>query len=215
MQPTQPGQYPHASQPKSGAGKKTLLIVGCVLGFVLLAVSFIAVFAIGRAVEPEPGDRELMITVDELNETFDLSISIDRSSEVFGRERYIDGSFSIDYEYEHPDDAQPLYLTTTINHENNSSDASAVYAGCKIGLELGINIGADGVELREDRALLQWGDQSEAGWVVYEDRQVGVYVLAREGADVYTFLITGLTFEPGDLQALLSEHLEAMRAADL
>lgn len=182
--------------------KRTLwLILGLCLGVPALGVLLYGTF-VGFTVEAEPGDRERVLTVDDLGLP---DVNPDAGRETLARTRYIDWTMDVEYEYE---DDEGLYVYCLWSREHTERDARNVYLGQMAGGSLMASTFEEGVELVDRPELFGWGDQHDARAITVDGVESGYYVGAREGRHVFSVVISGVVFEPGALEELLVRAFE-------
>lgn len=220
VQPPQQGNYGPAAQPPPGmapvgrqgpppgrsSGKKIGLIVGLsAAGLVLVALMIGLMF--GWSSEPEPGDEQLVVTTEELVEHFGLELYIDPEAVTFERNRYVDGTYSIDYEYEAPDGT--FYTSTSIAYEHSEQNAKNVFTGASLGFTVAFDATAEGVERQPTEGIAQ-GDRHETGLIVSQGQSIGAYAVVQMDETVFTFTVTGFGISAQDAHDLLAPHLSAV-----
>jgi hypothetical protein len=193
---------PNSSKPRR-ALIVTLVVVAALGG---LAVLF-GLLA-GVEAEAEPGDRERVITAQDFSDHFELDLAINPARESLTRQKYLDGSYSVDYEYTSPDET--FYLSTSIAHERSAKDARAVYTGTTVSLDVVFKTLGDGVEPDEVPGLVTRGDDSEAGWLNFEGHRTGAYAVVLVDDEVLTFMMAGFELEPEGVRALLEPCLAGL-----
>ncbi len=190
-----PGSWHHRHMTERSRRNKVLLVLALVLGVPAVGVAAYGMFA-GFEVETEAGDRERVVTVDDLRvEGFEP----DPARERLTRTRYIDGSYEVEYEYTE----DLVYVWSLHSRERSERDARSVYTGQLAGGAL-ITAFDDEVELRDRKGLLRWGDQSDTKVFVQDGVEFGYVINARKGKDVYGVIISGSVYEPDALEHVVA-----------
>lgn len=191
-----------------------LLIIGLVIGIPLAMCLLVGgvgmLFALGTKQMPlQPGDEAALVTAEDLLASIGSEAVPDPAKVKQGRERLLDGSVEISYEYESQD--PPLYVSTIISLERNESDARATYIGQSVGGAAGMALAGQGLKLEPRDDLMKWGDQSKSQLMVLEGNPVGHFFITRKGKRVFVTVFSGVYFdEPELLSSFLTPHLEAM-----
>lgn len=208
-----PGNRPHPGpEPKPKSKAK----IGMILSLCAVVVVFFGIYAVGLPDDPEPGDRELLITAQEVNARYGLDIELALGSETLQRRNYLFGSYELYYEYEHPDNAPDLlYVTSTVTHELTKRQADQSYAAMHLSYTTLLDMLGEGVESEEVEGLLDWGERQTAGWLTYEGEVIGAYAVVQDGHDVFDTMIMGVYFDEEELRSLLVDHLVAIEQAGL
>jgi hypothetical protein len=191
-----------------------LLLVFGTLGLIVLLAGAAALYLwSAESLEVTPADRQLVVTVDDLAPWLD-DVTPDRSAETVQKSRYFDGSWDIEYEYEHPDEDVPLYINSSVTVEHTTQDARTTYASLGVGVRIGLTVSkTEGMQLVDRNDLYRWGDQSRCTLVTVGGRPVGTLFLARKATYVFYFAVTGLALDNGaELGQLLDPHLKRLEA---
>ena len=158
-------------------------------------------FFVGYDVELKQGDRERMFTVADLQL---VTVEEDPAAAKTMRTMYLDGSHTLEYEYE----TDELYLYSMLSRERTPIDARNVYNAQLAGASL-MSQFQDDVELENRDDLAKWGDQSLTRLVKNSGREVGYYVNARKNNDVLTLIVVGVVYgTEGDLQDVVSKAFD-------
>ena len=177
-----------------------LLGVGGVLALFAGGVAFFILSA--EEMPVTDADRSVIVDVQRLATAMD-DFKPAAGAGNYTKTRYVDGSYELDYEYEHPDDATPLYLSCSVSVEPTGSDARAAYAVIEFGL--GVELKLEGGEMTQEAAdhLFRWGDQSTCTILKSEGEPVGNFLIVRTGRRVLALTITGVYFEDSERFASL------------
>ena len=138
----------------------------------------------------------------------------DPGAETYEKLKYIDGSYDLTYEYEHPDEDEGIYILCSVTVERNASDAIVSYTALHASSKLGIGLSDVSFEERDD--LVSWGDKSNHMLVKLDDGgYVGNYFIARSGKRIIYLWFTGVYFDDGtQLRSLLMPVLNAVQRYD-
>lgn len=177
--------------------KKVLLVVAALLGLLVSIVALGVLMELtGEKVVPTAEEAQLVVRIEHLAEYLE-HFTPEPSMVAFTKTVYFDDSYELDYEYDDPDDSAP-YLSFTVTVENDAGDANATYAGEWIGLRAGLAIGAEGVSVKEDDDVFRWGDHSNFGFLVFDERPTGNVFAARKNNVVVALILAGMYFEDGE-----------------
>lgn len=203
---------------KGTKGSKALWIIGLSVGAVMLAiVSFaILVWLWIFTAKDQPitdGDRQLVAQVEEIAAYYD-DFEPSQQYVSFTKERYLDGSVEIAYEYDSPREAEP-YIAVTISHEISRSDAEMVYGLEWSGMRLGLNLYDRQFELREHKGFYKAGDVSRFGDIVLDGETLGHVLVSRKGNSVYAFTISGyIMTDPEIWREIFDERISQLADGD-
>lgn len=155
--------------------------------------------------ELEDGDRDLVLKVEQL-EPYGLRLPENYSSyESFKRERWIDGSVTIEYEFQAPEALKLPYLYSVAERHSSSAEACASYLAGNFGAPLG------GVELSVRDDLFQFGTKSRFALLMSDGQPVGNYFAMCRGKTASMIVIGGFYFDDGELWGeLLNPTLDAI-----
>ncbi len=176
----------------------------------LLFVAFVATGCIERPAEPR--DRQLLITVRDL-EPYGIRVEPEEESqEVLQRLLYLDRSLEIDYEYDSPEGAATaLYLAVTAGFERSAADAEATFIVEREAFGIGARFG--GLEVVEQPDFYRRGDSSFFAQLQLEQNPVGNVFLMQDGARTYGVVLTGLYFDvPEAWRELLDPRLDLLES---
>jgi hypothetical protein len=220
--PFPPGQGVPPPLAPAARRKSPLAILALVLGGGFLAlllcgglvVGFGWYAATGSQETVSEAERGLVPTVEQLSPWLDPDFVPRSDAGQLTKTRYFDGSTEVSYEYEHADEARPLYVMSGVHFEASPSDASTTYVALSASFGIGLQWGADGpMEQEERNDLFAWGDESRLTLLVYNGQTIGNFFVARKGSRVVYFIVSGLYFdEPEALAELLQPHLDRLDA---
>ena len=159
----------------------------------------------------EEGDRELVLKIGQL-QPYGLSLPEGYDSyESFGKERWFDGSFVIDYEFDAPIDLQLPYLSSMTELHATNEDACASYSAGNFGVPLGL--GDADLSIRDD--LFQFGDESRFAYLTLDDEPIGMYFAMCSGRTAFMTIMGGFYFDDIDMWTeLVSPVLDDVVAMD-
>lgn len=154
---------------------------------------------------PDPEDRVAMLSAADVLAL--VGETADPALETATRETRWDGSVELSWSY--TDHARPFFLQGSINLENDSTDATLVYQGARIGVSIG---GGGDLVLDPVPGGVGWGDVAELHVLRAADgTPVGNQFVGRKGSRVYWVLWSGAwTDDPALLAEMLVPRLEAM-----
>jgi hypothetical protein len=181
------------------------LLVGATVAFGILYVWT------AKAVPVTQADRGRVLDIRALAEWME-DFTPDPTRESIRKERYIDRSWELEYEYDDPSEAAP-YLTCSVGWEPKVSDAVTGYLMMWHGGTAALRFGADTpLTVVERNDLFRWGDQSRFGILTRNGNPVGNVFMARHGKTVFYVLFSGVYFDDAEaLAELLKPVLERNR----
>ena len=147
---------------------------------------------------------------------FGYGLADTRKYETFNKTRYFDGSMDIVYEHETPETEQehPLYLNVTVTFERKASDAIVSAGAERMAFKYALK--AKGVEMREVPNFYAFGDSSDFHMIERDGKPFGNHFSVRQGARVYTVVMTGIYFDDVDeWKSLIGKKLELFSAHSL
>ncbi len=153
--------------------------------------------------DPEEGDRQLVLKVEDL---LPYGVELPRGYatwETLKREKWIDASYAVEYEFEPPDEAALPYVYSLTERHPSKADACSSYSAGNIGLPFGL--GDNELEVRDD--LFSYGDESRFGLLTAEGQPFGNYFAMCKGRVAVMIIIGGLYFDEGDLWAELLQPM--------
>lgn len=166
---------------------------GCLL---LIVVAVSGIFALIRLASSEEEmterERALLMNIDELAEWTDYSP--DLLAETFYKEKWFDGSYELNYEYDAGVEGLGLYLAYSLTVERTASDARTSYSAYRGGLAIGKVFGGN-VSFDERNDLFSWGDVSIFGILNVEGQPAGNYLVAQKDTLVVYCLFSGVYFD--------------------
>jgi hypothetical protein len=159
--------------------------------------------------ELEEGDRDLVLKIGQLR-PHGLNLPADYTSyESFTRERWIDGSVMIEYEFEAPEELGLPYLYSSAERHPSNSDACMSFAAGNLGARLG------GIELSERNDVFRLGDKSRFGLLMAEGNPYGNFFSMCRGRTAFMVILGGFYFDDGESWGeLLETNLEALDSRD-
>lgn len=210
----QPPLAPEAK--RRAAGWKIALIAVLLLGVVSVGI----MITVGLMFHYTT--RELTVTDEQrkaLHHAADLvawhDFDVDPDCEIWSAERLIDGSMSINYEYDDPAEEAP-YISASLHHEPLRSDVLTTYSLLWQSIRLGTGLAESSIQIKEANHLFRWGDASRLGYLSMEGERYGMVFCMRKDQRVYLLVVSGVHLEePAELEQFLKPKLEAMMALEL
>ena len=158
--------------------------------------------------ELEEGDKDLVVTIGQL-QPYGLELPPNFSSfETFRREQWFDGSYTIEYEFEAPEVLGLPYMHSMAEQHISKSEACTSYSAGKLGVSMGL-MGAD-LEERDD--LFEYGHRSSFGLIIVDGNPTGNYFGMCHEKTAFSVVIGGFYFDDGELWAELVDP--ALKAID-
>lgn len=159
-------------------------------------------------------DREVVIGAEAIGEYTDaLNPSV--AEETFYKEKYLDGSVELTYDYDDTMLDEGVYISYTIHVEKTKEDANTTYSlmwgVATASMKLGGGSSA-GVEERND--IFAWGDRSRFGLITYDGQPAGNILTAQVGNKVIVFMLAGVYFDDGAFAEMARPYLEKARLYD-
>lgn len=178
------------------------LPIGILGSLILLGVLYVAT---GSEHPVSAADRAVLVTAALLGENADWLEPVP-NREVTTKIRYLDGSWELSCEYEHPEEEDYVYLLCTVRKERSRRAAATQYSTAGTAIELGLKV--EDLELR-DRDDLTWGRKSRSVLLVEEGEPAGHWFRCMENEKIFELLLSGMYFEDGeDFAAFLKPVLE-------
>ena len=210
MTPSEPGSSvpspfgaPHTSIPspfgpqrpvKPSPGKARWLAVP---GVILLGGATAYGCLVGFDAEAKPGDRDLVVTVDDV--TAGLDFTKDPARESLKRTWYIDGSVELVYEYNGSEGKLPVYVSSQVTRAASRNDAGNEHLGMKLGASAVFKLIGEGITEVQRDDLLKWGDKSSSALLTMPGGNVGNCFVAQRGDKVFMIIVTGVFFDEKEM----------------
>ena len=191
-------------------GRPILAGVGGIVAFLALFV-FLGLLDSWTASEAplQETDYRYLPTIDDLGEWLQ-DFEPDPAYVSASKTIYTDGSYSLDYEYDDPED---LFFQATTNVERNPGDALTVYGGARVAYPATYAALDGDIELVDADELFQWGDRSMHVFLTNEGETFGQLFMTQKGRIVFSMTISGVYFDqPGDFEEFVLPYLEALGA---
>ncbi len=149
------------------------------------------------------GDRERVVTVEQLS-AFGLELPADASAhETSARELWFDGTVILDYEFDPPAEWEAPYLYSMAEVHPSARDACLSHAAGGLGTRLG---GVE-VDVRDD--VFRHGDRSTFALLVDDGEPYGTYFSMCRGRTAFSLVVAGWVFDDADeWRSFLGETLE-------
>ncbi|MEZ4301852.1 MAG: hypothetical protein R3B70_43360 [Polyangiaceae bacterium] len=200
------GMAPFGPSPKPPVNKRKILAIPAV---VLLFGALIYGCFVGVDVEAAPGDRDLVITVEDV--TVGLDFHKNAAHETLKRTWYLDGSFDILYEYDDTDGTAPLYVSSQVTRASSRADAGGQLTGMKLGAKATFSMMSEGVAETPRDHLFRWGDESSLVFLTVPEGDVGYYFVGRKDKAVVMVIVGGMGLPEGvPIERVIGSKLEVV-----
>ena len=155
----------------------------------------------------EPGDRQLLLTASAL-EPYGIRLPGDVSAyETLSREKWFDGSVMLEYEFDATSRRTPIYMYSLVEIHPTQLDACLSHESTMVGTKIA------GIELRKRNDLFDYGDRSDFGILMSDDRPYGNYFSMCRGRTSFSVMLSGVYFDDGEVWGeLVAPALEALEA---
>jgi hypothetical protein len=167
----------------------------------------LALAACERGMPVEAREKEMLLLAADLV-PFGYDLPETQKYDTFSKTRYFDGTFDIVYEHESPD-SEPdhvLYMNVTVTFERNAADAMIGRGAETTALKYTLKAG--GIEIREIPKFFPYRDASDFHVLERDGKPVGNYFSVRDGARLYSVVMTGIYFDDADeWKELIGEKL--------
>ena len=180
---------PFGPRPPAKSKARWIAIPAAILGTGALLYGCL----VGVDVEPHPGDRELVVTIEDV--TAGMEFTKDPTKESLKRTWYIDGSVDVAYEYNGAEGKLPVYVSSQASRNTSSQDATNEYLGMKLGASAVFRVMGENVTETQRDDLLKWGDDSSSVLLSVPGGHVGNCFVARKGDKVFMLIVTGVFFD--------------------
>lgn len=191
-------RYDNRAAPPTGKRRRrgmptwgiVLLVLAVPVGLIGLVVGAGALFLFTAKTEPvNAADRAVLLTAKELDGQLE-DFSYDPSKETITKQKFLDDSYDVDYEY----DSDSLYLNCTVTVDPNASDAQTSFTAMWAGTKIGLRFDSD-VEVVPQDDWLRWGDASRFATLKTNGEPFGHMLIVRKGKHVFYLAMTGIVFE--------------------
>lgn len=153
----------------------------------------------------------MVTTASELAQYYELNLELSGNREETSVNKYIDGSFDLEYTYDftETDRYDPLYYSITITKERSIKDAKQTFSLTNGAISLVSNsFSSDTIEI--DTLDLP-GDENYYAISTYEGQKHGVLFSMRKGKIVYNLITSGIyTDDHSILLELILPEIENM-----
>lgn len=147
----------------------------------------------------EEGDRDLVVRIGQL-QPYGLSLPEGfEAHERFRKERWIDGAYAVDYEFDAPAELQLPYLSSLSELHATNDDACFSYRAGNFGMPLGL--GDAELSIRDD--LYEFGDESRFALLTLDGEPIGMYFAMCSGRTAFMLVMGGFYFDDSELLAEL------------
>lgn len=173
------------------------VLAGGLLVFAVAAAAFVGLVR-GKSVVPNSVDRDLVPDLSVLSPWMN-GYTFTEDHETFLKTRYFDGSFDLDYTYDHPSDPDAPYFSYIVSFQPTTSDARTVFHSYWIGLATILKFSSEiDIQIDEDSVQYTWGDQSHFVLLVGDGSPYGNAFAARDGTRAISVVISNFYFEAGE-----------------
>lgn len=146
-------------------------------------------------------DHALVLKVGQLRE---YGLSLPRgyqAHETMNKERWFDGSVTIEYEFDVPDDPDMPFVYSVAEVHKTRSDAAVSYSTGNFAAPLGLG----DAEMVDHSELFRYGDASKFALFTYNGEPYGNYFAMQDGKTVFMVMTSGFYFDDAELWAELIE----------
>lgn len=174
----------------------------------VLAAALFCLLLAGCSAEEQvtEADKALVLRAADLT-AFGFRYDNVEKIESFSKKREFDGSYEIQYRFQSPQGARPLFLHVSVKVAAKESDAALNQGAEKLGLLIGFK--KNGVEERELPAV----PAGKLTLLVSGDRPIGNVFTLGEGPKTYLLIVSGLYFDdPALWQKVIAPKLERFRS---
>lgn len=206
----------HAPRAQAAAppGRKWIWFLAAPVGVAALA-AFLYGYFVGFNVAVKPGDRALVVTIDDVKPLPEGITKVD-SAEKLTRLVHTDGSTEVSYEYDTTLAARPIYLLSTVTDSLSARDALQEFLGRSAAVKLGSVVTSTPLDETPRDDLLKWGDQSRSMLLTVQGQPAGNYFLARKGTLIFSLMLSGVHLDkPESFRKVVQPHLDHLAAAGL
>lgn len=174
---------------------------------VVIGIVAVAGLACGGTTEAiTDADRAVLVNADDF---LDVA-TIDRTKEVWAKNRAFDGGVEVSYEYQAP----AFMVHSSIHRDPDASAAGWTYTGSDVGMGIAAKTVND-VVFVDAPGLLAWGDEHHCQAMMVGAVNAGTMCVARKGVRTMVFMVAGRSFvAPGSVDAFLGDRLPALEAWD-
>ncbi len=157
--------------------------------------------------ELEPGDRDLVLKIGQLQE-YGLNLSGNYAVfESFTKQQWFDGTFTIEYEFQAAAHLRLPFLYSIAETHASNIEACVSYSAGNVGLPLGLG----DVELSVRDDLFAFGDKSRFGLLMVDGEPAGNYFAMCHERTSLMIVLSGFYFDNGELWGeLLAPTLDAL-----
>ena len=159
-------------------------------------------------VEMTAADRALPFTAQELAQTH--GTPSDPAFESFTMERELDGSYSLEYQFNHSDSEPILVLSNLLAREQDAGDALITYGIYET--VMAVTFASEDIERKPRPELCSLGDRCTCNGIVTEVGEVGTQCVIADGRSVAMVQVIGAVWtEPGEIDTALGPMLDRLR----
>ena len=184
---------------------KRIIIVVIVTLFLVTSVSACST---GNLTDDE---KNLLITLNDV-EKFGISAGGSSEGESFLKNRNLDCSIELEYEYDSEKDPAStgnLWLKSVVEIYRTVPGAQTAYKDTLNAIKLGTFFGSKNVDMREDKNLFVWGNDNFGTVLEKNSVKLGNIILTRKGNTIFILYLAGFYFDdPRLLHDLIVPKLE-------
>ncbi len=163
----------------------------------MLLVGLVALYFLTATELPvTDDDRAVLLTASAIAEWVE-DFEPDAASETTTKLKYLDGTVSLEYEYDSVKESDP-YLSCTIDIVGGETEARATLATIWTAMVITIEAGSDTV-VKENNDLFRWGDKSHCATLESAGVPFGNFFMAQKDGMVVTILVEGVCFDTTEL----------------
>lgn len=157
----------------------------------------------------EDTDHELVLKVGQLRE---YGLELPRGYQVhetMSKERWFDGSVTVEYEFNVPDDPEMPFVYSVAEVHRSRSDAAVSYSTGNFAAPLGLG----DAEMVDQSDSFRYGDASKFALFTYNGEPYGNYFAMQDGKTVFMVMTSGFYFDDAELWSeLIESTLSAVSA---
>ena len=205
---------------KGSASKVVLVVMGLTVvsavvtcgGLAVMLVGGGVLFALATSEEPVTAqERSVVMDIEHLAQWMDYTP--DKRGESLTKTRYIDDSYDVEYEFDLPDDPDAPFLSCTVTVERKMTDTHISYGASWAGVNLGMAMVDQEVDVVERNDLFTWGDASRFAILEADGQPFGNAFITRKDTHIFYVLWSGVYFDDSETIAeVLSEPLSQLSA---
>lgn len=210
-----PGGYVPPPKKKNNTCLILALVFGGIGGFCTLCTcGFVFLGLYSQELQVRPQDEAVLVTAADISQ-FVGDFVPNSSREKITRNKHLDGSVELSYEYDDTNNEEAPYISYTVFTEASESDAATEFDTLWAATELGMKIGGgSSVSVSERNDIFTWGDKSRFGIMTVDGQPAGNLFVGRQGKFVVVFIIANIYFEDDAFADLMMPYLDGLRTYD-